>query len=323
MTDELVIATWGIGPSFRTRVKENIKLHAGKPVKYVILTDLVDDFQDVMDSPSILSIIDIFWLIKEKQIDIGAEFIPSSRLEPEYAIEFRTRVGSFSYNARRFLFLMLAQRSITKFIMIDPDVYLKMSDDYLTQIDIPANTVSGIHREVIHAQLAEQNIMHVSNALGSQESVKLFQCMPHILQLMDPQGFPSGFERIHITEGPLRYYHFSTVDQLKKYFDVWNQSVYLLTHSRWMASLICGPGYMTSDYTPFAISNILCGMNVTDFPRHLATVNVFYEDRYFWPRSSLGSNNDFVMTNTIDEFYEKNTDEINYLKSVSGWPHKD
>jgi hypothetical protein len=337
--NDVVLATWGIGPSFRHRVIENIKAHqqmtSDKKMKYVIMTDLVSDFDEIRNTTDlILEVVDIFELIEKWNITLVNEFIPQSRVEPEYAIEFQSKVGHFSYNAKRFILLRLYELNITRFMMIDPDVYLKYPTqesllNYLTVLDIPTQSLAGIHNETVKitSQVDSQGnaggFINATRCYG-QETIRFVHHVQYLLYRIGVEFqkrynkyhnySPRNFTQFEFNEGPFRYYNFESSEHLLDYFYAWNLAREIIASDSSTFSLLAGPGYMHSDFASVVLANTFLNINVIEFPRHLIDVHVFNEDRYFCPRAA-----GLQKTTTMKEFYKINQDLINDLKQKNSW----
>jgi hypothetical protein len=316
----MIIGTWGVGPSFRTRVLSNMKEHPF--AKYVILTDNVEEFSGL---PGILGVFDIFELM-DKYNTSPDEFIPRSKFEPDYAIEFKKNIGRFSYNARRFLFDCMLQLNILEFVIMDPDVCIH--DENITT---PVNTVSGRHVETIRIEPESEKFKY-SRGLGLNESMNFINHHVPLLYLVKTL-LGSNYKRelfslrnLPLTEGPVRVYNFDSLDRLRYYLEVWNScmSVILSPDIRKdeiltpIRTLAIGPGYMTSDYVPFIVANIFTGLSVDELTREQCTISIHFEDRYFSP-SCMAK---FVVTDDMNSFFEHNKQLIEKMISDGAWPHR-
>jgi hypothetical protein len=254
------------------------------------------------------------------------EFIPRSKFEPDYAIEFKKNIGRFSYNARRFLFDCMLQLNILEFVIMDPDVCIH--DENITT---PVNTVSGRHVETIRIEPESEKFKY-SRGLGLNESMNFINHHVPLLYLVKTL-LGSNYKRelfslrnLTLTEGPVRVYNFDSLDRLRYYLEVWNScmSVILSPDIRKdeiltpIRTLAIGPGYMTSDYVPFIVANIFTGLSVDELTREQCTISIHFEDRYFSP-SCMAK---FVVTDDMNSFFEHNKQLIEKMISDGAWPHR-
>jgi hypothetical protein len=330
MIPDIVVATLGLGPGFRRRIHKHIALHHAisydKKMKYIIITDLVSDFDEIRKNTDlIIDVVDIFELIDKYNIELYTEFIPKSRIEPDYSTEHASRPGEYSYNAKRFALLRLYELGITQFILLDPDHYFtypskETEAQFWSGLDIPTNTFAGIcHEKVECKYISELEVFQLTPAACmGMESVHFYQTAPyaaHMIQqsMMNKYDIykysiinTQDYEQLHLFEGPVRYYNFSSKESVLEYFRVWSEAVHILsTLPRLDRLLKSGPGWMHADFAPTTLANVIMKLNIVDFPANTIQGNVFYEDRYFLPTSG-----GYVKTNTLKEFISVNKDKL-------------
>jgi hypothetical protein len=128
-------------------------------------------------------------------------------------------------------------------------------------------------------------------------------------------------QNLEITEGPFRYYHFSTPQKVKEYFDAWDEINYIFLSNRYFRSCnLCG-GYMLCDYLIYGVTNLFTNTQTLNFPNKIYNRRIFYEDRYFLPPAAAGMSLNFNNGETMEDFYEKNKDLVEKIESIKAWPH--
>jgi hypothetical protein len=80
---------------------------------------------------------------------------------------------------------------------------------------------------------------------------------------------------------------------------------------------------MLCDYLIYGVTNIFMDIQTLNFPAKIYNRRIFYEDRYFLPPSAAGLSKSFKMGETIGDFFEKNKELVELVKSHNAWPHKE
>lgn len=343
--DKPVISTWGIGPTYRQRVKENIleAMDSGYAdiMDYVILTDDPSDFTKfAKKTKRIKAVVDIH---KEREAHPWSpqfEHVPpktkNEKLYADVYLENLHHSKSFSYSLHRFVLPTLARLGYTKFVFMDADVKIKYdkidneytAEEFWQEFETTPDTMKGCVAEEVYvdhmAVHGGQTSLLLTRAMGSSASMGALQLGSIILNDLYKQY--NMFRdpillRMPITEGPFRYYHFGSPDKVQAYFNIWNEvtkqiftNPFLLNYQR------CG-GYMICDYMPVAISNIFHEMKVENFPNRVYQRRIYYEDRYFIPPPAAGLSTNFIPASSKEEFFEKNKELVNKMVELKAWPH--
>jgi hypothetical protein len=176
----------------------------------------------------------------------------------------------------------------------------------------------------LHAYSSGQAPLTLTRAMGLSASVGALQLASIILHNLYAKHKLSRdpiLLKMPITEGPFRYYHFSSAKKVHDYFNIWNEAIrqiftnpFLLNYQR------CG-GYMICDYMPVAIANIFHNIQVEDFPNRIYQRRIYYEDRYFIPPPAAGLSRSFVPSTTKEEFLETNKELVEKIIELKDWPH--
>lgn len=325
---EMIFVTWALGPSYRYRMKQFIKYNkrskSCNDVKYIIFTDKVSDFDYLKDDESVIEINDFHELIESRGFELAHdEYIPRASDE-DWAKVSRANWGRFSYPLKRVIFLRLYELNITKFVLIDPDVYVNPNvskEEILAGLDIPPNSVAVMGRtplniywdtQLNHARMGPAPSMNFATA------VDFFRVGYFLLYMIREQvqkkygydlplkEFPL-YHTFDISEGIFHYHHFSDKETLLKYFHVWDEAVRFL-YSTEYRGVTTGPGWLIPDFTVLCLTNMICDIQVfdADRPVELFYGMVFYEDKYIMPNT-----NGFMPGNTLEEFAEINKDLLN------------
>jgi hypothetical protein len=336
MKNKPVVVTWGLGPSYRDRVKQNflesISMGYSDTMDYIILTDLPSDFDELRSSTNkIIDVINIHEVRKDYPWSIDIEYIPTN--QETYGKDYRDNLYNenfFSYSLNRFSLPRIAELGYTKFIMHDPDANLKYDkivsgeiseEEFWSEFDTPINSMKACHREELNIEF--EKFQH-ANAMGSASLSGLQLAsimMDRLNHKYDTHQKNPILVNLPITEGPFRYYNFESAEKVKGYFDIWNECC-KISYSNHIFRGCCGcGGYMLCDYIPVGTANRYCNIQVLDFSKKYYDIKIYFTDRYFLPRSiNFSDGSGLTPANTIEEFYEVNKDKIEILKSENRWP---
>jgi hypothetical protein len=331
-----IISTWGLGPSYRDRVKHNLlkSLETGydNTMDYIILTDVPEDFDELRSKTNkIIDVVNIHEVRDQYPYSKKIEYIPLD--QENYGKEYRDlmNVGKdFSYALHRFSLPRIAELGYTKFVFQDPDVdirYDKIVSGEITeelfweQFNTPENSMKGCHKE--HVGIDPGYEFRVASALGhsSESALQLSSILTYELSKKYPTNKSPIIIKLDVTEGPFRYYNFSSVDKLKTYFNVWNDAMNLsFSNDIFKNCNGCG-GYMICDYIPVGVSNYINDITVLNFDPQFYKVNIYFTDRYFSPINyNFADGTNFIPSDTLEEFYSKNIEQIKTLKQQNRWP---
>lgn len=343
-----IISIWGIGPAYRNRVKYNIReaINSGYNgiLDYTILTDLPEDFDDLLkETDKIKAVIDIHQARAEYPWSIDTEFIPSpTKDEIQYGKEYAEGVAKdtlFSYSLHRFSFPTISKLGYNKVIFCDCDVKInydkivngEMSEEeFWAEFDTPINSMKGCYYEKIHSSYSPHNenefVFNISWATGYSTSIYATSTSSiHLYKLKEKYNKEINclLSEVEITEGPFRFYNFESPSKLLEYFKVWNDTVEIsLTDKDLRTFNRCG-GYNMCDYFIVSVCNIFNGIKVLNFPEKVYSLRIFFEDRYSVPPyTAPGSGGiPFIPGESIEDFYNKNTELKNKLEKDNMWPY--
>jgi len=335
-----IISTWGLGPSYRDRVKHNLlkslETGYGNTMDYIILTDVPEDFDELRSKTNkIIDVIDIHKVREQYPHSKEIEYIPLD--QENYGKEYRDLMSvgkDFSYSLHRFSLPRIAELGYTKFVFQDPDVdirYDKIVSGEITeelfweQFNTPEDSMKGCHKEYVGVEPmpGPEYKLITAAAIGhsSESALQLSSILAYELGKKYLTNKSSIILKLDITEGPFRYYNFSSIDKLKTYFNTWNDAIYLsLSNKVFKNCNGCG-GYMICDYIPVGISNYLNDIKVLNFDPQFYKVNIYFTDRYFMPRIyNFSDGTSLIPSDTLEEFYLKNIEQIKKLKQENRWP---
>jgi hypothetical protein len=294
--DEIVLSTWALGPTFRKQLRENILklLEYKETFKFVILTDYVEDFQDIKElTPKCLAVLDINEQRKGNTWSFENEPIAEGLTDEEYTKNFRALLHqskTFSYSLHRFSLRWILNQGYKKVLFIDPDVHLQLSregstlqeyvDWYLP--DIPNSVIGGGMDDI----LAPININYF-NLLCKELGVD----MP----------MPSTFK---YTDGPIRFWNFKTKKMFNKFLDAWEVGLRVQLSNPILHGG-CRGGVFINDETLFGAIYGILGMTVHSINHRSCDVIHRIENRHFMP--SWGS---FKLCDNQKEFIETNMEEL-------------
>lgn len=330
-----VVAIWGLGDSYRDRIKFNIetaiKTGYDNIMDYVILTDLPGDFDEFrLKNKKIIDVVNIHEIREKYPNTKELEYIPND--QENYGGEYReswSQEKHFSYSLNRFSLPRISELGYKKIVMHDPDAdirYDKIVNKQITeekfweQFNTPINSMKGCHKECVSI-IGEKYTP--TCAIGSQSSVAL-QVASILTDRLNKKYNTNKNPVVHyleITEGPFRYYNFVSPEKVKEYFEVWNDAIEFSLSDYFMRkSSACG-GYMTCDYIPVGTANRYCDVKVLHFDQDYFTVNIYWTDRYFMPKAvNLPNNLYLIPGKSVEDFLEKNQLAIEELKKQGRWP---
>lgn len=336
-----IIATWGIGPSYRKRVKQHIidSVESGYDniMEYSILTDYPEDFDDISkETGKIKFLTNIHEVRKNFQWSIDREHIPNFLDYENYGkqyVENNRNNKHFSYGLHRYALPDLAAKGYTKILFIDPDMkinYEKINvefseEEFWSEFNTPINSVKGCVAETI--AIKDYSTLQVSRCMGHNISIYALQICTAVLLQLDKIFNENKFRVLtsfDLTEGPFRFYNFRTSDDVTKYFQYWEESQkIIMTNDELIKYLSCG-GYMYCDYLPVACANISLGLSIENFSNIIYDIAVHYEDRYFLPRNTdatLGL--PINPAENLDEFLSINKETLETCTKAGAWPNID
>jgi hypothetical protein len=330
-----IVSTWGLGPSYRNRVKHNFlkSLETGynNTMDYIILTDVPEDFDELRSkTDKIIDVINIHDIREQYPFSKEIEHIPlnQERYGEEYK-ELMDKNKHFSYSLHRFSLPRIAELGYTKFVFQDPDVDIRYDkiisgeiteENFWEQFNTPENSMVGCHKEEI--SLGREFILTPARVISSNHlALQFSSILAYELSKIFPTDKTPVINRLDVTEGPFRYYNFSSVDKVKTYFNVWNEAIKFSFSTNLFQNLNSCGGYMLCDYIPVGITNYLNDITVLNFNPQFYNVNIYFTDRYFLPKSyNFPDGSHLMPANTLEEFYQINAKQIEILKQENRWP---
>ena len=288
MKEQIVIATWGIGPSYRQCVKDYVNSMTKKNSLYdlhiVIMTDYVEFFDDISVLPEVKYICNLLEVQNDVSVPIEKEMIPVNKFDPAFRKEVsenKKKGFAFSYNMKRFLLPVMAKLGYMKFFLIDPDHELIFNAELAKHLETPPNTISGICPEKIWIDTStiEPHSMTYAIAFG-RNSLHVITDMRLALHLMyqeigEDRFAEDIYEGVHITEGPLRYFNFTRTEDIMKFFKYWETFVRVVYNNPGLNRLINTIGDLRTDFIPVAAAAIGCQMPTLRFQLGLYTGKVY------------------------------------------------
>jgi len=334
-----IVSIWGIGPSYRLRVKTHIEesINSGYDniMDFFILTDDVSDFDELLKKTDKIKGIANIHEERKKSIWPQTEYIPNHLDAKQYGDEYRKNLHEdkmFSYSLHRYALPKIAELGYNKFVFLDGDVKIKYDkigiefseEEFWKQFDTPSNSMKGCVKETLYIDRLT-NKFTWAGAMGYDSSYSGLQSSSIVLnKLYETHGIKHRtpiVNNFEITEGPFRYYNFDSTEKLKKYFDIWDETTYyFFSNPHLKGCNQCG-GYMLCDYLICGVTNIFNEMQVLNFPAQIYSRRVFFEDRYFLPPRPAGLPEHFEPGDNLDDFYEKNKELVSKIKNVNAWPH--
>lgn len=329
---EVIVGTWGIGPTYRKRVLHHIQksIDSGYDniFPYVVLTDKPDDFYEIQEKTGLIE--KIVNVHTEREIyskwSKEYEFIPNSLTEKEYGSEFRTELflknRSFSYGLHRFYFPTISQLGYRKFLHCDSDFDIRYDKivsgqctekEFMDQFDTPVYTMKGCDLETFtidehrwRSPWNNSNIIlacHLRYILSKEFGIESYKHLtPFFTQ----------------TEGPFRFYHFELPEDIHKYFTYYDKGVEIVLKDE-VFRKHCQPQiYAYVDNVIAAVVNELMNIEPLLFSKDWHTANIYYEDRHFLPTGHIvhfpdGEALSLQDTDSVSEFLEKNNKLLKFI----------
>lgn len=326
-----IVATWGTGPTYRERIKHNIKkaIDTGYDniMEYIILTDYPEEFDEFRKTNNkIIEILDIHKIRKDHPWSEKYEYIPKGKDEKSYGEDYwnskHENGKEFSYSLNRFSLPKISELGFNKFVMCDCDTDIRYDkivkkecseEDFWEEYNTPVNSMKGCDLE---------NISKESGHDSDWMNIEFQLCA--IIRHQLSKKFDKEYQKIGgpfklnltRTEGPFRYYHFENCKLIKKYFEIWEEIMLICYEDKNIRNKISGGTYMTTDTTPIAIVNEFLKIEPLSFGKFWHTVNIYFQDRFFFPSGwVLGDGQCLKRASTLKEFYEINKDHIEYRKN--------
>jgi hypothetical protein len=295
MKPQIVIATWGIGPSYRVCVKDYVQSMISKnslfDLHIVIMTDLVEFFDDIRTLPEIKDIVDMQSLVHTFGSGWDGEYVPKQKFNPEYREEVKDNIAryghGFSYNLRRFLLPVMATHGYTSFFLIDPDHELILNENLIPHLNTPVNTVSGICYEVIKIDTSIPHphpfVYSAAFGMNSIHAMTDLRLALHLLytKLNENRFAEDIYQGVDITEGPLRYFNFESTELILKYFRYWDAFVELIYKTPGLHRLINRIGELHTDFIPVTVATIASHMKMIPFSRDVYTSEVYNQYKIY------------------------------------------
>lgn len=325
---EIIFVTWALGPSYRYRMKQFIKYNkrskACDEVKYIIFTDNVAEFDYLKDDDSVIEVNDFHEFIESRGFELAHnEYVPRASDE-EWANISRQQWGQFSYPVKRAIFLRLYELNITKFVLIDPDVYVNPAitkEQLVTALDTPPNSVAVMGRtplQIYWDGVHNHPRFNSAPSMNFGTATDFFRVGYFLLYMIRQRvqekygydiplkEFPL-YDTFVVSEGIFHLHHFVDKEKLLEYYHVWDEAVRFL-YSTEYRSVTAGPGWLIPDFTMLCLTNMLCDIQVLDADRPVELFYglIFYEDKYLMPAT-----NGLMPANTLEEFAEINKDFLN------------
>lgn len=340
-TEKPIIATWGIGPSARRRVKSHIlqSINSGYEhiMDYAILTDVPEDFEEIAkETGKIKLITNIHEVRKNYDWSIEKEPISYSTDYESYAqdwLEYFKQGKQFSYALHRYQLPDLAKNGYKRILFIDADMKINyekigvtFSEEFFwKEFDTPVNQLKGCIAEKLG--IFNNTEFKWSNCIGQSISKEALQGVSIFLYLLEEKFKKNRFfipVNFSLTEGPFRYYNFESTEKVNEYFEFWEEAQRLsLSNPRLRETLGFG-GYILCDYSTVSAANIYSQLSIENFNNLIYDIELHYEDRYFLPRpftASMGL--PLKAAKNIDEFFEINKESYEIAKQHNVWPNVD
>lgn len=333
--ENIIVGTWGIGPSYRRRVRLNIQkaINTGYDniLPYIILTDAPEEFYELQDkTKKIIDIVDIHE-VREKYSPWSKnyEIIPKEKYdEVKYGKEFRENYDNgkylFSYALYRFYLPRISELGYNKFIHCDCDYNIRYDKivngsinekDFWEHLNTPVYTMRG-------ETFVEY---HHNNAINDWSNITI--TMANILRYEMGRRHPEYKKKLNyvaetfpFTEGCFRYYHFKKSSEILQYFLFWDEIAEICLTDDIFRVCSGGSSRMYIDYVMWIVANDMFGIKCMDFSKQFQTSHMYWSDRYFYPLE-IGTNKPdgtLVRLNpaeTREKFLEINKEAIEYLKS--------
>jgi len=338
--NDIIVATWGIGKTYRDRVKHNIRkaISTGydKVLPYVILTDDPDYFQDLVNETDLVKkVININdERRKYSPWSFDLEYIPDEGEDGKYGNDYRNNNYRndkiFSYGLNRFSLPTISDMGYKKFIMCDSDTDIRYDkivnnqcteEDFWKEYDTPVSSMKGCDLELFHMN---RDCPEHSNGWARGNIV-----MANILRYHFQKKYPH-LKKVHFlsqeytqTEGPFRYYNLDSSQKVMEVFKLWNEGTEMMLsddRTRWQLK---PGGYMFIDNVLFTVASEMLDIKIMNFDKFWHTVNIYIADRHFYPKGNGYMVDDkilsFMPADTKEEFYQVNHVLINHLIDKGEW----
>ena len=339
-----IVATWGTGPTYRNRIKHNIQkaIDTGYDniMNYIILTDYPEEFDDFRKSNNkIIDILDIHKIRKNHPWSEKHEYIPLGKDEKSYGEDYwnskHKQNKNFSYGLNRFSLPAIAELGFNKFLMCDCDVDIRYDkiiknecseEDFWKEFDTPVNSMKGCDLE---EHTLDNLVLPFEIKFGNRNlDINLRVQLAAIIRYQLGKKYSKEYEKamgpfhhtVTQTEGPFRYYHLSSSSDVKKYFNIWEEAMLTCFEDKMLIAGICGGTYMTIDNLQVAVTNEFMGIKPINFGKFWHTVNIYAQDRHFFPPGHVLQDGRSLMPGfTLEEFYKINKDHIEFRKNNGNW----
>lgn len=315
---DVVVSFWGIGPVYRAALKKTIAKYMKEfpePFSFNILTDYVEDFQYLKEqTDKCLDILDINEQRKAYDWSFELEPIPEAKTDREYTEQFRNNLRHgklFSYSLKRFVIPWMIEHNVTNFMIADTDVHIQMiNQDIKTRQDYVDAFLTRNSLDNMPEFTEDTNYCIGSSIYQTKEplNVEFFNDLKalHNIDKEVPEWF-------YVNDGPFRFYHFKSVDDLQYFFDVWNDTVKMAaTDVKFDKTR--GPVFLNDELFLAAIYSVL-GIQVCPVNHIAINIRHRIEERYVMP--TMGN---FQLGNTYEEFLELNKDELIAYYTHIRWP---
>lgn len=316
--NNIVVSFWAIGPVYRMSLKKTIDKYIKafpEPFSFTVLTDHVEDFEYLkQQTDKCLAVLDINEQRKNYEWSFELEPIPEAKTDREYTEQFRNnlRYGKlFSYSLKRFIIPWMIENKVTKFMMADADVHIQMvNPDIKTRQDYADAFLAKNGLNNSQEFTDETNYCTGSSIFQTKDplNVEFFNDLKALYNI--DKEVPEWF---YVNDGPFRFYHFKSVDDLEQFFDVWNDAVKMAaTDGKYNRTR--GPVFLNDELFLASVYSVL---GIQACPVNHTAINIRHriEMRYVMP--TMGS---FKLGNTYEEFLELNKEElINYYTHIR-WP---
>jgi hypothetical protein len=339
--ENIIVATWGCGPTYRDRVKQNIlkakNTNYDKIIPYLILTDYVDDFLEFKNDEKL--VVDVIDINKERskysEWSYNLEYIPNYLTEKEYGIDYRekTNVGKkFSYALNRFSLPTISKMGFNKFLMCDCDTdirYDKIVNGETTEelfweeYNTPLNTMKG-------CDLENFNFSRWPNFEGwGSNNIILANHMRYYLKNKYPEDVRNNPNFIWLgnqfwqTEGPFRFYNLESSKKVMDVFNIWDELMKFGLSDEMFRRHLSPGQYMYIDNVPVTVTNEFLNINPLNFDKFWHTVNIYNADRFFFPQGHVENVNgeilSFQIGETKEEFFLRNKKLIDFRISQNNF----
>lgn len=234
-----IVSVWGIGPSYRLRVKKHIEeaINSGYEniMDFIVLTDDVSDFDELCQRTGKIKAVVNIHEERSKSLWPHTEYIPNHLDEKNYGEEYRKNLSDgkqFCYSLHRYALPKIAELGYSKFVLLDGDVKIKYDrigldfteEEFWEEFNTPNNSMKGCVKETLYVDRQTNNFRWAA-AMGYESSYVGLQVSSIVLNklyenhnITNRNPLVTNFE---ITEGPFRYYNFNNIEDVKSYFQVW------------------------------------------------------------------------------------------------------